>query len=286
MSALENQYNKKYIDKKYKESVGIALCRRCPKSHNLQLMMVHKRVSYSFVHFVFGKYKMEDKPYSGISRLLNEMTVNEKLQILSMNFDNLWYMIWLKIPSHDNDTYYKNWLRLYCDTNILNMNIKDFYTYCKKRYNMLISSDNGVKLGETIMKSKHVKNFLWEIPKGRINENESMINCAIRELEEETNIDPTQYKICFDIQPFIFINTYAEVKHRHIYYVATVLPNIAKTFVPEISFQNIQQITEIDNIRWLSLTDMSVMWNHIPNSNHIKNLAKKIFKTITNRKII
>jgi 8-oxo-dGTP pyrophosphatase MutT (NUDIX family) len=278
MSTLDNEY----INKKYKESVGIALCRRCPKSHNLQLMMVHKRVSYSFIHFVFGKYKLEDNPYSDISKLLNEMSVNEKLQILSMNFDNLWYIIWLKIPSCNKNTYYRNWLRLYCDTNILNMNIKDFYTYCKKKYTMLISSDNGVKLGETVMKSKHIKNFLWEIPRGRINENESMINCAIRELKEETNIDSTQYKICFDIQPFIFIRTYAEVKHKHIYYVATMLPNIAKTFEPEILFRNIHQITEVDNIRWLSLTDM----NHIPNSNQVKNLAKKIFKTITNRKII
>jgi 8-oxo-dGTP pyrophosphatase MutT (NUDIX family) len=41
----------------------------------------------------------------------------------------------------------------------------------------------------------NVENIKWEIPKGHINKNESIFNCAIRELSEETNIDPVSLNI-------------------------------------------------------------------------------------------
>lgn len=281
-------YSSIYINKKYKESVGIALCRRCPTTNLLQIILVHKRLSYSFIHFVFGRYKIESNNRELIN-LISYMNVNEKIQIQSLNFDHLWYLIWMNIPTsyNNNDqSYHKNWLKNYSNTDILSLNTKAFYNHCKEKFYNLVKNDGGAKLRNLIIKSPHCNNFLWEIPKGRVDESESTINCAIRELEEETCITPNQYNICFDIEPFTITRSYVDVKHKHTYYVAIMSDGKYRNHNPRINFTNIHQITEIDDLKWFSLNDIKILWKGIHNSYHLESLIKKIFKCIKNRKLL
>jgi 8-oxo-dGTP pyrophosphatase MutT (NUDIX family) len=288
----DDTYNPYIVNNVYinqiKESAGIALCKRDPVTKNLQMLLVHKRLSYSFLHFVFGKYNVETN-YGDISTLLSTMNVNEKLKILSLNFDHMWYMIWLKVP-HSNynkstDSYHKNWLKKYKNTDVLVLNTKDCYLHCKSKFYNLISKDGGTKLTNTIIKTAHRRNFLWEIPKGKLEENESKVTCGSREVYEETGITPDQYDICFDIAPFIINRTYgdAKYKYKHTFYVAVMKDNYASV---KIDFTNISQITEVDNLQWFSINEMNIIWKDVYDSNALKKVIKKIFKCITNRKLI
>jgi predicted NUDIX family NTP pyrophosphohydrolase len=271
-----------------KESVGIALCRRCPTTKNLQILLVHKRLSYAFLHFVLGKYNVATN-YSDIANLVSNMSVNEKLEILSLNFDHLWYKIWLKVPYNNynksDESYHKNWLAKYKNTDALVLNTRDCYKHCRSKFYELISKDGGQKLQNAIMNTAHNRTFLWEIPKGRLDEDEAKVQCAMRELWEETNIKSEQYDICFDIKPFTLNKTYADAKYRykHTFYIAIMKNNNTPV---KVDFNNINQITEIDNLQWYSLNEMNIIWKDIYNSHALKKVIKKIFKCIRNRKLI
>lgn len=285
ISDESNVYNP-YINH-VKESVGIAVCRRCPITKNLQILLVHKRLSYAFLHFMLGKYNISAN-YGDIANLVSNMSVNEKLEILSLNFDHLWYKIWLKVPYNNNtsdESYHKNWLKRYKNTDVLVLNTKDCYKHCKSKFYDLISNDGGRKLQNIIMNTSHNRTFLWEIPKGRMDDGEAKIQCAMRELLEETNIKSEQYDICFDIKPFTLNKSYADAKYRyrHTFYVAIMKNNNTQV---KVDFSNINQITEIDNLQWYSLNEMNIIWKDIGSSNALKKIIKKMFICIRNRKLI
>ena len=66
-----------------------------------------------------------------------------------------------------------------------------------EKYNTLIK--NGL-LKDLIKKTtKHFEYNEWEIPKGRRNINESNKECAMREFEEETNININDYILCINM---------------------------------------------------------------------------------------
>jgi 8-oxo-dGTP pyrophosphatase MutT (NUDIX family) len=48
--------------------------------------------------------------------------------------------------------------------------------------------------------TKHSKNF-WSIPKGRVEDNEEILETAIRETFEETNIDVAKWKVIHSLEP-------------------------------------------------------------------------------------
>ena len=90
------------------------------------------------------------------------------------------------------------------------------------------------------------------IPKGRRNLYETDIRCAMREFEEETNITSENYTIIDYNKKFIetFYGT-NNIKYRHIYYLGKLTNNITVS----IDKNNINQMTEIGNIKWYSYND-------------------------------
>ena len=82
---------------KYSKSYGIALC-RFNSNKEPEIILIKKRYTYYFFEFVLGKYQRNDNKY--LFKLFNNMTYQEKMDILSLKFDTLWYKIWLEIPSH------------------------------------------------------------------------------------------------------------------------------------------------------------------------------------------
>jgi hypothetical protein len=82
---------------KTKHSIGIICCKvngigamtyRAP-----QCLFICKRYTYAYNSFVHGNYRIEDLP-----ELFSKMTIDEKLDILSFNFDQIWYRVWLGTP--------------------------------------------------------------------------------------------------------------------------------------------------------------------------------------------
>ena len=83
--------------------MGIACCRYNPKTNRPEILLVEKRYSYNFQTFVFGHYYNNDK---NLKSLFNGMTNHEKLDILSGNYELLWYKTFLRLPSLDKIKFY------------------------------------------------------------------------------------------------------------------------------------------------------------------------------------
>lgn len=79
----------------------------------------------------------------------------------------------------------------------------------------------------------------WSFPKGKINEDESRMSCAIREVKEEVG---------FDIEPFIKENEYIEFTNRGKHTTFYLIQNI-----PETTLFATQTRKEIGDIAWHSI---------------------------------
>ena len=200
----------------------------------IKYLMVQRRDTLGFVEFMRGKYNLENEKY--IYELFKIMTENERLNILSYEFDILWENLWM------------------------NKNLKKFhneYNNSKKKFNML---KKGVVINdETIsLNSIHTKIEVlyqepeWGFPKGRRNLKEGDLDCAKREFEEESGYRKSEYMIDNSIEPIeeLFSGT-NNIRYKHIYYIAKSTKNINLC----INKDNFNQVTEISNIRWFSYDD-------------------------------
>jgi 8-oxo-dGTP pyrophosphatase MutT (NUDIX family) len=213
-------------------SLGIVLF-KIEKS-KIKYLMVQRRDTLGFVEFMRGKYNLENEKY--IYELFKIMTENERLNILSYDFDILWENLWM------------------------NKNLKKFhneYNNSKKKFNML---KKGVTINDETISLTSIHNNIevlyqepeWGFPKGRRNLKEGDLDCAKREFEEESGYRKTEYMIDNSIEPLeeLFSGT-NNIRYKHIYYIAESKKNINLC----INKDNFNQVTEISNIRWFSYDD-------------------------------
>lgn len=215
-----------------KVSVGIM----CWKYNNgYKVLVEHKRCTYAFIEFARGHYNSQVP--SRVKYLFNQMTVNEKIDILSMDFGTIWRRVWLFNPEH-----------VYTVSNM----------YRKKEYKFTNTflMDGGVKLRELLDGTSHAEST-WEFPKGRKKSVDELdIDCAIREFREETGIEKSKYRILFDIDPIVYSHSDHHVDYVNIYYIA-----MAKSggITPKISFECKDQLSEVDSLRWVNVNELDVL---------------------------
>ncbi len=224
-----------------RRSIGITCCRFT--NNRPEALMVCKRYTYAYAMFVQGKYNANNN--SEILSWLNQMTVEEKHDLLSLNFSQIWYRVWL-----DNTTRTVN------------------YFSSKNKFESTFVADNGSRLKKLIAKSTHGSK-IWEIPKGRKkNKTESDIHCAIREFQEETRISKGSYKLWPDA-----INTYSYVDdgitYTNKYYLAYTKHNIE----PRIEFGSKEQLEEISDIKWMDIEEI----RRIDDTGRLASFIKPIF---------
>ena len=201
-----------------------------------KIVMVERKDSLSFIEFIRGKYKFpENIPY--IKLLISRMTMEEKDKLLKFTFDELWEMLWIH---YDN----------------VNHRIKKEYEKSKLFFNKLQNgfTKNGIFFNLQKIIQNNNTNYIsneWEIPKGRRSNKENNKDCAIREFEEETNINLKNYELISNIIPLIEeykgINN---VRYKHIYYIGMMKNHVEL----KIDMTNKDQYTEIRDITWLSLS--------------------------------
>ena len=268
------------VNRKLKKSWGIACCRH--NCNKLELLVVKKRYTYCFVSFVFGQYSKKDD--NKIQSLFNGMTLQEKIDILSMNFEILWYKIWLEFPervSTKDITQNDKWKGMYKNTAIV-YNIPhqttavsklDFYLKKKNKFESTFLPDGGRRLKSLMHNTKHTK-LLWEIPKGRKNNGETPLDAAIREFREETSISMSNYTVLFDIKSVVNSYTSLNITYRNEYYMAYT----AAQYTPIIHL-NTSQISEIDDIRWVSIDEIKF----IDVNNKLYNVARRVFTALKSK---
>jgi len=236
---------------KIKKSYGI-VCYR-PSRQGIQLLMIKKSTTYHFCEFVAGHYRKFNEAH--IMKLLNNMTYYEKMDILSLNFQNMWYRIYLENPDKvflQNS--HNTWANLYFRK--------------KNKFEFTFLRDGGKKLRQLIANSRNV-DTLWEFPKGRKNDiNESDVETAIREFREETGIDYSKYQILWHIKPFVETYTDFGITYQNTYFYAKAIGEWDAIY----NFYDKYQISEVSDIKWITKNNLKFL-----------NLDPKSYKRLYNR---
>jgi len=169
-----------------------------------EYLMIRRKDTLGYIDFMRGKYSVYNKNY--IMNMLKQMTVSEKEELKTGNFDNLWIQIWGL--GHKLTTQYKAEESVSRDKfNLLRSGVlvkNDFYTL--------------TSLIEDSSQYSEWTEAEWGFPKGRRNYQEKDLECALREFSEETGYSTSTLQNIQNIVPFeeTFLGSnYKSYKHKY-----------------------------------------------------------------------
>lgn len=195
----------------------------------IQYLMIRRKDSFGYIDFIRGKYSINN--LAQLNTIIDEMSIDEKNRILTMPFDLLWSEMW-----GDSNIQYKN----------------EEYSSKKKFENIregLLVNDKLVTLNDIVKtsKTKWIETE-WEFPKGRRNQKEKDLDCALREFEEETGISKIDINIIENVLPFeeMFIGSNHK-SYKHKYFLAFMEKNDTN-----FNLNNFQK-TEVSKLEWKTI---------------------------------
>jgi 8-oxo-dGTP pyrophosphatase MutT (NUDIX family) len=237
-----------------KKSYGIILCRVI--AGKIETLLVHKKYTYAYAAFVLGKYSKPNlwptNSLNCIIDLLRQMTLDELLDIWSLNFKQIWYRAWLN--TYDTDIYKRKYVKF---------------------YNSFIKQDNGTFLKKCIRQITACGSLIWEPPRGRcLNSQELDINCAIREVKEETGFNKQDYTILPNVKRYV---NYVSLNVRYIctYYIAIMNPRVR--YYRQSIFNDLTRFTEVGEIKWFNINTIRLIDD---DKKHIESLIKPAFTLV------
>jgi len=265
MERKRYNYQKEKVEIRTKKSYGVAICRFNLENNQYELLLVKKRCTYNFVEFVLGHYAKNND--SRLLYLFNGMTNAEKLSILSLDYGNIYYNVFLTNPDS-----------LHFDDSTTTPEHLARYKLSKHKFIETFTKDDGVRLRRLIAKSKNIET-IWEVSKGRKNDaQEKELMCAVRETLEETGISLDEYTLLMDISPRRITHMDMNTKYMNYLYIGLINN---RNFVPKVSFNNKQQLTEVVNMAWMTLDQIKNIDN-----NSLYDFAKIVFKMLKKKEKI
>lgn len=218
------------FSKDYKESYNretLKIIENYENNEKFRLLLIQRKHTMGYNDFIRGKYEL--KNIDMVKRYLIEMTKEERHKIKIYSFNYLWSELW------DDKSSFKK---------------KSYYKYKKL---------NIIKLLEETEKDNIYTYTEFGIPKGKKNKNETELDCAKREFEEETDYSLNDIDI-LDIEPCIEEFTATNnIKYKHIYYFALMKPNFKK---PGLNIFNSKQHEEVRNLDFFYLKDCINILRH------------------------
>jgi 8-oxo-dGTP pyrophosphatase MutT (NUDIX family) len=235
-------------------SYGI-LCYR--KNNDIyQFLMVQRKDSICYVDFVRGKYNMFDIKY--ILRLLSGMTIEERNFLMNKSFEVIWNHLWMTNKRYNQE-----------------------YHVCKEKFHTLKKGFivfNAIEKYFVNLKSMiyHTLDYLnepeWDFPKGRRSSNESLINCALREFQEESGIKKDMIKLYPNLPNVIFKKLGCnDIMYKTIFYIGQI-ENIDENILP----LNDTQVKEVKDVRWMSKDDVISKLHNYQQKHAFENIYKII----------
>lgn len=216
-------------------------------------LITQRRDSIPFADFIRGRYKLEYLP-----RYFSLMTEQERNIIKQYKFDDIWN-----------------------DMHIINKADIKHEQRARKSWQKLLSNNIIELLNSTPC---NVRETEWEFPKGRRMKDEDIIKCALREFEEESNIDKSNLILLKRHKPFIDIFYGSNDKlYQTVYFPAI----IKRKIIPEKQYINniirhsfVSQ--EISDLKWVTFSDLYYYLDS-RKYNLIKNEFRPwIYENITN----
>tara|TARA_B100000035_G_C21030112_1_gene567979 strand:- start:2050 stop:2961 length:912 start_codon:yes stop_codon:yes gene_type:complete len=204
---------------------------------DLEFLLIRRKDSLGYVEFLRGRYALSDIEF--IRSIFEEMTQQEKIQINTMDFESLWCSLWMLKSSEKRrkESFRKEYITS-----------KNKFNKIKKGYFVGGEFINLENLLDSL--KNNWRETEWGFPKGRRNVRESDIDCASRELMEETGIDKDDYFIYRNIKPYeeIFLGS-NNVIYKHIYFLGRYTSDKPIT----LDITNRVQASEIGAIQWMNL---------------------------------
>lgn len=207
-----------------------------------EYLMVQRKDSLNYVEFVRGKYELKQRNY--IMKMFQNMTEEERNELQTMSFSDIWMKLWNVTNCHHFEREYNE--------------SKRKFDILKKGYIIDRGAENGgymhFSLDYVLENTKSsIKESEWGFPKGRRNINETDVTCALREFSEETSMKMKYIKVDQRTrleETFVGSN---KIKYKHIYYLASCPPpNIVTDkmlFTSDIRHK-IFDINEIKYVKW------------------------------------
>jgi 8-oxo-dGTP pyrophosphatase MutT (NUDIX family) len=192
---------------------------------DIEYLIVRRKHSLGYIEFIRGRYDVNKK--ESIFHLISQMSPEEIEFLKTKEFKELWEEVWKKT------SYNKMYLKEMEDS--------------LEKFKLL----NDAKFFDQEF-VKHYSEPEWGFPKGRRNQNEKNLKCALREFYEETGIVKSNLLILNKFFPIseTFHGTNG-VLYKHIYYIALYDSE------DEIGLDKIHedQLTEIGDIKWKTVKD-------------------------------
>jgi 8-oxo-dGTP pyrophosphatase MutT (NUDIX family) len=196
---------------------------------NIEILLIQRRDSLGYVEMMRGKYNLNDIDY--IKKQISGMTLEEKRKLCDIPFDELWDEMWgadCKSSQFRNDR--------------------------ENSKSKLASLRSGTPSLKDLMEQSKTNWTTpeWGFPKGRRDPYESDLDCAIREMTEETGLRRDEVIVVYNMEPLseTFFGS-NHVHYCHKYYIVYV-PDGNQVCYNE---RNIHMKQEIGNIGWFQLND-------------------------------
>lgn len=205
---------------------------------DLKYLMIQRRDSLGFIELMRGKYKITDLDY--IRYHVNTMTRLEQQKILNEDFDDLWNKLW-GTPKEQSLNYKNDKDNAKQKLKEIKEGIKDMS--CNKIITLQTLIDDVKTPWETPE---------WGFPKGRRDPREYELQCAFRELYEETGISEKDVLYVRNLDPIseTFFGS-NHIHYCHKYYI--MFYNSDK----EIKYDSTNpfMVQEIGDLGWFSLEE-------------------------------
>ncbi len=240
-------------------SIGIIAFTKVAKKY--KYLLICRKDSLGYIDFLRGKYPLYEPKY--IASLIDEMTMKEKKNLLEKDFGELWANLWGSFSGIN----YRN----------ENHSAEEKFTQIKRGIHCLDKEDYNLEVLIAQSKTKW-STPEWGFPKGRRNNQETDIACAIREWEEETGYDRNNIQMIKNLNAFeeIFMGSNFKT-YKHKYYLA-YMPFIDGTSSAAY------QTSEVSDLKWLTLEEaMSTIRDY---NLEKKNIVKKVDKVLHNYRLI
>lgn len=224
-------------------------------SNEFEYLMIQRVDSFGYIEFMRGKYSIHN--YQFLKNIIDEMTVQEKHNILTKPFDELWVSLWGEYSG---------------------LQYRGEKQVSKNKYIQLKSGVelNGVQYNlQSLVTSSTTQweTAEWGFPKGRRNHQEKDIDCAFREFTEETGYGKECLKQVFNILPYeeIFIGSNMKC-YKNKYFLSYMNSNATNT--------RGYQKSEVKNMKWLTYDECMKIIR--PYNIEKKNMLTSINKTLHN----
>lgn len=216
-----------------KVSFGVIVTRICAATRRPEAVLVRGRYTYEFAEFVHGRYSRKNT--RAVAALIDAMSVNERLDIYSLDFAQMWYRIWLTADRRE----------------LYNKKFAKFQA-------VWMRDDSGEHLRRLVQASRPVQNdsgVRLGFPKGRRQSGrEPDLYCAIRETEEETGIAKRDYQILPGFKRRVS-HVHMGVRYVSIYYAAVARRDLAVG----VNLRDLDQVSEISEVRWLNIDQIRLL---------------------------